>query len=240
MVSVREFLPVPFDWRVIPAGSVTLTGGDDWAVAAFELAQYPVTNPQFQVFLDDADGYASSVWWDFSRRAARWHLEHGPAEVESDGPMLPRVSVSWYEAFAFCRWLSAKTGDDITLPTEQEWQRAAQGDDGRIFAWGNASDISRCNASESGIKCLTPVDAFPTGASAFGVFDMGGNAAEWCLNAYNVPDDVDVATFSGGEARAMRGGSYGLSLHNAQVAFRSFNHPGDRFDFLGFRLGRHP
>jgi formylglycine-generating enzyme required for sulfatase activity len=218
---------------------VTLTGGDEGPVGAFELAQYPVTNAQYRLFLDAADGYTSAAWWDYSARATRWHERHLPAELTSTGDSLPRVSVSWYEALAFCRWLSAETGESITLPTEHEWQRAAQNDDDRLFPWGNDTDISRCNASESGIKRLTPVDKFPSGASAFGALDMSGNAAEWCLNAYNVPEDVDIATFMGGEARAMRGGSYGLSLHNAQVAFRSFNHPADRFDFLGFRLVRH-
>lgn len=239
MVSVVEILPSPFGWCAVSEGNVTLTGGEESTVAAFDLAQYPVTNAQFQKFLEDADGYSSSAWWDFSARATRWHLGNGPAELDALAESLPRVKVSWYEALAFCRWLSAKTGEAVTLPTEQEWQHAAQNDDGRTFPWGSAPDISRCNASESGIKRLTPVDAFPTGVSAFGAFDMSGNAAEWCLNAYNVPDELDIATFSGGEARAMRGGSYGLSLHNAQVAFRGFNHPADRFDYLGFRLVRH-
>lgn len=239
MVLAYDLLPPPFGWCAISTGKVTLSGGDNSTAQAFDMAQFPVTHAQFQVFLDEPSGYSSDVWWDFSARAARWHLGNLPAEVASTDNSLPRVSVSWYEALAFCRWLVARTGDSITLPTEQEWQRAAQGDDGRVFPWGNASDITRCNASESGIKRLTPVDKFPNGASAFSVFDMSGNAAEWCLNAYNVPDDVDIATFSGGEMRAMRGGSYGLSLHNAQVAFRGFNHPADRFDYLGFRLVRH-
>lgn len=239
MVSVHDIFPSPFGWCVIPQGVVTLRGGEEANVAAFELAQYPVTNAQFQLFLDDADGYASGEWWSFSPKAARWRQSHAASDVPDSAATLPRVYVSWYEAVAFCQWLSARTGENVILPTEQEWQRAAEDDDGRTFPWGDAPDISRCNASESGIKRLTPVDAFPTGACAFGVFDMSGNVSEWCLNAFNVPDELDIATFSGGEARAMRGGSYGLSLHNAQVAFRSFNHPADRFDYLGFRLARH-
>ncbi len=61
----------------------------------------------------------------------------------------------------------------------------------------------------------------------------------WCLNAYNVPDDVDIVTFSGGEARAVRGGSWGLNRFNALATFRSFNPPGERFDYQGFRVARH-
>jgi formylglycine-generating enzyme required for sulfatase activity len=232
-------LPPPFAWCAIPAGTVTLEHGGTFEVAAFDMARYPLTNAQFQVFIAHADGYSNVAWWDFSRKGQRWRAQHDLWESPFPAPDLPRILVSWYEALAFCRWLSAQTGESITLPTEFEWQRAAQGDDGRTFPWGETYAVDYANASESGIKQPTPVTQFPQGASPFGVLDMSGNVQEWCLNSYLIPEDVDILTFEGGDARASRGGSWGLSSLSAQAAFRGYNHPSDRFEFQGFRIARH-
>jgi formylglycine-generating enzyme required for sulfatase activity len=76
-----------------------------------------------------------------------------------NGDEQPVVGVSWYEAAAYCKWLSELTGEAITLPTEQQWQRAAQGDDGRAYPWGPNWDRSRCNNNVDGrgIGRTTPV-----------------------------------------------------------------------------------
>jgi formylglycine-generating enzyme required for sulfatase activity len=232
-------LPAPFEWRAIPAGTVTLAGdAGTFDVAAFDMAQYPITNAQFQAFVDD-DGFGNAAWWNYSPKAQRWRAQNGEYETPFPDDDLPRVKVSWFEAVAFCRWLSAKTGDQIALPTEQEWQRAAQGDDGRRFPWGDAFEVDRCNTSESMIKRPTPVEKYPDGASPYGVMDLSGNVAEWCLNAYLIASDTDIETFAGGEARASRGGSWGLSHPSALIASRGFNRPEDRFEFQGFRVARH-
>jgi formylglycine-generating enzyme required for sulfatase activity len=232
-------LPAPFEWCAIPAGVVTLADNlDTYEVAAFEMAKYPITNAQFQAFVDD-EGYGNTAWWNYSSKAQRWRMQNGEFESPFPDDDLPRVKVSWFEAVAFCRWLTWKTGDTIALPTEQEWQRAAQGDDGRRFPWGDKFEISRINTSESGIKHPTPVEKYPDGASPYGVMDMSGNVAEWCLNAYLVASDTDIETFAGGEARASRGGSWGLSHPSAIVTSRGFNRPEDRFEFQGFRVARH-
>jgi formylglycine-generating enzyme required for sulfatase activity len=235
------YLLSPFEWRPIPAGRVTLDGSlASYAVDALEIAKYPVTQAQFQAFVAAGDGYAQDRWWDFSPRAKRWRAQTGrqPGESAFAGEDLPCLMVSWFEAIAFCRWLTARTGEAIDLPTEQEWQRAAQGDDSRLYPWGDNFEAGRCNTSESGIKRPTPVSQFPSGASPYGVVDMSGNASEWCLNAHGVPDDLDIRTFPGGAARAVRGGSWGLSQFTARATFRAFNQPGDRFDFQGFRVVR--
>ncbi len=239
-MDVSRILPPPFAWCPIPAGSVSLAvPAGLFQVARFDMAMYPITNAQFQVFLDAGDGYATPAWWDFSPKAVQWHARNEHQDTPFPGEELPRVAVSWYEAMAFCFWLSARSGESISPPTEQEWQRAAQGDDSRQFPWGNEYDKARCNTSETGIKRPTPVTKYPLGASPYGVLDLSGNVAEWCLNAYNIPDDVDIRSFSGGDKRASRGGSWGLSQFSAQVASRGFNHPADRFEFEGFRIARH-
>jgi formylglycine-generating enzyme required for sulfatase activity len=239
-MTTNNILPLPFDWCSILAGKVTLEDNGTYNVAAFDMAKYPITNAQFQTFAKASDGYANTAWWDYSPMARRWRAQNDLWETGFPGDDLPRTCVSWYEAAAFCRWLSAKTGENILLPSELEWQRAAQGDDGRKYPWGNTFEIDRCNTSESGIKVATSVTKYLDGASPYGVMDLSGNIAEWCVNGSYTPGEDDVASFAGGEARAMRGGSYGLSQFSALAVFRGFNFPADRYDFLGFRIVRHP
>ncbi|GIL12113.1 MAG: hypothetical protein BroJett038_08330 [Chloroflexota bacterium] len=207
--DLSAILPPPFEWCPIPAGQVTLEeggyvpkGGQTFDVPAFAMAKYPITNAQFDVFVKAKDGYADPQWWDYSDDAKAWREKNATPEAPAFGGVgdHPRVNVTWYEAAAFCRWLNSKVptpnpspfdgegrrgGDIITLPTEQQWQRAAQGDDGRAYPWGSDFDAKSCNIDESGIGKTTPVTAYPNGASPFGVMDMAGNVWEWCLTDYN-------------------------------------------------------
>ena len=120
------------------------------------------------------------------------------------------VKVSWYEAMAFCRWLSDRTDENITLPTEEQWQYAAQGDDDRAYPWGDEWDCTRCNAmvdpcvNEIRNK-ITPVTEYEgKGDSPFGVVDMVGNVMEWCMTTYpSQLNDIDSL-----ENRALRGGVF--------------------------------
>ncbi len=232
---VTELLPPPFEWIEIPAGRVTLEDGrGDFDVPAFQIAKYPITNAQFQVFADAEDGYCHPRWWDYSPEAAQWRRENDrPAPGGWSGPKQPRETVCWYEAVAFCRWLSDRTGEMITLPTEQQWQRAAQGDDGREYPWGNDFDPMRCNTGENRISRTTDVDRFPTGESPYGVMDMAGNVWEWCLNAYDNPTKT---LLTGSEARVVRGGSWGDALVRARAAYRRRYNPLSRDYFYGFRV----
>ncbi|MBS0156247.1 MAG: SUMF1/EgtB/PvdO family nonheme iron enzyme [Nitrospira sp.] len=125
-VRVKDGLP-DIDWITIPGGSIKLEGDDHvFEVKPFCLAKYPVTNEQFQAFLTAEDGYRSKKWWkdlEQSEQAAT------PSWAEAN---CPRETVSWYEAVAFCRWLSgkiSKPGSGMRLPTEWEWQQAATGGD---------------------------------------------------------------------------------------------------------------
>lgn len=233
---MNNFLPSPFEWCAVSPGDVVLTNIEDpFNVAAFDMAKYPITNAQFQVFVDAEDGYSNADWWNFSPAAARWHIGKEPTPIPFPGDDLPRSSVSWYEAVAFCHWLMAKTGEKIGLPTEQEWQRAAQGNDSRLYPWGTAFDRLLGNTGEAGIKVSTPVTQYPGGASPYGVMDLCGNTSDWCLNEFNMPDSI---SFSGSEIRAIRGGSWALSQYSALTNFRGYNYAGDRVNYQGFRLVR--
>ena len=175
------------NWCDIPGGEVMLEYSRQRVttyVEPFRISKYPITNAQYQVFVDASDGYSNAQWWDFSPDARQWFREHPmPLNPKFAWEDHPRANVCWYEAMAFCHWLSHQIGLHITLPTEERWQWAAQGGDGRVFPWGNRFDPTRCNTSMSKIRKTTPVNAYDgAGDSPFGPSDMAGNVWEWCLN----------------------------------------------------------
>lgn len=97
----------------------------------------------------------------------------------------PVVRVSWYDAVAYCDWLSQETGLEFDLPTEAEWEKAARGTEGLIYPWGNEFDKNKCNSSESGLRRTTPVGTYPSGKSPYGCMDMVGNVLEWCVDWFD-------------------------------------------------------
>ena len=158
-----------------------------------------------------------------------------------DNPAQPVVGICWYEARAYCAWLSAQTGQPFRLPTEAEWEAAARGPAGRRYAYGDAFDASRCNAFETHVRRTTPVGVFPGGATPDGLIDLTGNSWDWTSSLYQpypyIADDgrEDPA----GEARrVVRGGAWGNSQSGARAAYRNFGAPGIRNNSIGFRLAR--
>jgi len=249
--DILDLLPPPFEWCEIPAGDVTLITEKGWAknyvpeggsttfpVARFGLARYPTTNAQFQVFVDAPDGYSDPVWWDYSSDAQAWRAKNDRPEAPAwDGPPdHPRVNVTWYEAAAYCRWLSSHLLYEVRLSAETEWQRAAQGDDGRKYPWGN-EEPDETRANWRGKKGqTTPVGSYPEGASPYGVLDMAGNVWEWCATDYNTgSSDVSLSA----ETRVLRGGSWSsVSPESLRAAYRYRNPPDLRSYNRGFRPAR--
>lgn len=239
---ITQILPAPFAWVNIPEGSVTLTddGGyldeaTSFDVAAFSIAKYPVTNAQYAAFLDAADGFDDDCWWDFSDDAREWRLENSkPLASFGDGTH-PRTHIAWYDAIAFGRWLSHLTGEQITLPTEQQWQLAAQGSTHQAFPWGDAWDIEHCtNNLRSQSIGTTPVTRYEgRGDSPYGVVDMVGNAWEWTLTSWN----TGKADLNGDDVRVERGGSWFEDKEKVyQVTTRSSWTAYLPSDLRGFRL----
>ena len=178
---------------------------------------------------------------NFSTEACEWHKGH-PKPLESkftDKKELPRGYVCWYEATAFCLWLSAKTGHKIGLPTEQQWQRAAQGNTTYRYPWGNKFDKTLCNTSESGIKATTPVGQYPQGVSPFGVYDMAGNVWEWCSTkqiTQPVSTNGILPTAPPTISYIVRGGSFLGSAERAKNTFYFKLDPVYRYFTIGFRV----
>ena len=224
------------EWVDVLEGSVEVKGQtrqreqiqQRFQVAAFKMSKYPITYAQFQAFIDAPDGFYNDAWW-----AGLHKREVEPGKQEWPVDNHPRENVSWLDAVAFCRWLSANMGRTVRLPTEWEWQWAAQGGDGREYPWGSAFEASCCNTNESGINQVTPVDRYPAGESPFGVIDMSGNVWEWCLNEYDVPGNVRLG---GNAPRVWRGGSWRGDKQAARVTYRNGSRPGRRDAVHGFRV----
>ena len=227
------------DWIRIPAGSVTLEAGGylkeptRFYVPQFYIAKYPVTNAQYIVFMISG-GYRERRWWtDEGWRLRKKEGWEQPRYWEDRKGQMdhPVVGVSWYEALAFCQWLSEFTEQPLGLPTEQQWQRGAQGDDGREYPWGNEMPNDRlCNLN---LGRTTPVTQYPAGASPFGVMDMIGNVWEWCQTG----GESGTSESDGTEERVLRGGPW-LFLHptRLRVADRSRRPPHYCLNRGGFRV----
>ena len=155
-----------------------------WEIAPFTIGKYPITNEQYQVFMDSADGHINPQWWDYSIDGKDWRKTLERSTYVFDCADCPRTDVAWFDAVAFCRWLGSKTGLNISLPTEQQWQFSAVGETGWIFPWGNEFDENKCNTRECGIQRISSVTQYPKSASVFGVMDLSGNVWEWCLTKW--------------------------------------------------------
>lgn len=218
------------EWITIPAGEVTMLAGvvtetpATFSLPAFAMSRYPVTNDQFGAFVA-AGGYGRRRWWCEAGWAARekegWAVPRYWHGRDWNRPHYPVVGVSWYEAVAYCRWLGQEMGRPVSLPTEQQWQRAAQGDDGRHYPWGDAEpEAVHCNWNRL-VDETTPVDQYPAGASPFGVMDLCGNVWEWC--------QTGETAVGGRETRLLRGGCWSSdSPLSLRVTNRSARDPNTR------------
>lgn len=214
------------DWIKIPSAPFIYQASEHPAPSSFYIARYLLTNCQFQAFID-AGGYQEAAWWQ--GLAERFESPSSPQWSE---PNSPRESVSWYEAIAYCRWLSAQLGVTVSLPTEQQWERAARGTQGFEYPWGNGYQEGYANCGDS-IGGTSAVGIYPQAASPEGVLDLAGNLWEWCLNKYDVPEDYSL---SGDMARVLRGGSWGNHPAFARSATRYYFRPDFRFVKFGFRV----
>ncbi len=126
------------------------------------------------------------------------------------------MGVSWYEALAYCAWLTATLDDGYVyhLPTEAQWERAARGVAGGRYPWGDEWAEGLCNSVETGMETTLPVGLFPQGATRDGVQDMVGNVFEWCYDWYAqdyYARSIDAHNPSGpekGDMHVLRGGSW--------------------------------
>jgi len=225
------------DWVRIPRGKINLESiAGTFQVEPFYLARYPVTNAQFQAFIDDPEGYANPRWW--AELDAKPETPELPRWTEANHP---RETVSWFEAMAFCAWLSERLGFAIRLPAEWQWQQAAcSGQAGFNYPWGQDYQCGYANINETwgnvgphALQRTSAVGIYPQGNSLQGVCDLSGNVWEWCLNIYEEPANTQKA---GSFARVARGGSWSFNLDAARASDRSYGPPDFRYYNVGFRM----
>jgi Sulfatase-modifying factor enzyme 1 len=228
------------DWIDIPGGTVELEDvKGDFKVKPFRIARYLVTNRQFQAFVDAPDGYGNQKWW---KEIGRSPAPSSPSWAETNHP---RETVSWYEAVAFCRWLSEKCHErgllgksqEIRLPTEWEWQQAAtNGNPDNVYPWGAEWDSSRATSGE--MSRTSAVGIYPKGTWPGGPLDMAGNVWEWCLNRHENPKGRRAIAIDKTGRRVVRGGSWNGIPGTLRSSYRGRGDAGDRGDAIGFRLAQ--
>jgi formylglycine-generating enzyme required for sulfatase activity len=187
-----------------------------------------VTNSQFGQFIT-ARGYHSENWWSSEgwqlRQENNWTCPRFWEDNHQNNPNHPVVGVSWYEAEAFCNWLSSVSGQKYRLPTEREWERLARGKDGWEYPWGEKWRGGVSN-SEIKLRQTSAVGIFPTGISPTGAYDCAGNVWEWCTDWY----DEEKKT------RVLRGGSWNSDRYAVSCTYRGMNDPGGGHNGIGFRV----
>jgi formylglycine-generating enzyme required for sulfatase activity len=237
----------------------------------FRISQYLITNAQYRTFVD-AGGYGQADYWPVAIQAGYWRegqvkrvvyrFEGGDIKTEEEwaekpadfGPKFrfdnqPVVGVNWYEAIAYCLWLTTQlrhlgelgVDEIVLLPTEAQWEKAARGADGRIYPWGNNLDPNLANCHETGLRVTSAVGCFPGGASSYGCLDMAGNVWEWTSSLfkkypYSSTDGRENLEASNEGLRVLRGGAWLGGQRYARCAFRlRFGPYNGHFDF-GFRI----
>ncbi len=212
-------------------------------LSTFWISRYPITYAQFRCFAED-NGYGDQRWWE---GLAADDDDRQPAEQRFKFDNHPRETVNWYEAIAFCRWLSWRKdgGYDlqkidewkVRLPTEFEWEKAARGPDGQIYPYEGKFDTSKGNVRDTGIGQTSAVGIFPDGKSFYGVEEMSGNVWEWCLSAHDKPQrDARKEKLDTDKTRVLRGGSWFDDNDSARAVIRGYGSPGDRDFNSGVRL----
>ena len=205
---------------------------------AYRMGKYLVTNAQYARFVAATGHRPPSEWKD--------------GKILQGTALQPVTMVNWFDATAYAKWAGCR------LPTEAEWEKAARGTDGRRWPWGNTMDPARLNTYYN-VGSASNVDAFPTGVSPYGVYDMAGNVDEWVSDDF-VPYQGTTApaeAFQGKVARVqdekdramklsdmvpvdrrykvLRGGSWKGDPFATATYHRDFAWPNFASDFYGFR-----
>ncbi|MGV9801342.1 ergothioneine biosynthesis protein EgtB [Mycobacterium sp. NPDC003449] len=221
-------------------------------VAPFRIGRVPVTNAEWQGFIDDG-GYAESRWWsqrgwahrqqagltgpqfwDAGTRTRFGHREAIPADE-------PVQHICYFEAEAYAAWAGAR------LPTEIEWEKACAWDPvagvRRRFPWGDSEPTDTLANLGGEARRPAPVGAYPAGASAYGVEQMLGDVWEWTSSPLRpwpgftpMVYERYTAPFFDGDYRVLRGGSWAVAAGILRPSFRNWDHPIRRQIFSGVRL----
>lgn len=207
---------VPADWflKSTPCHEVELD--------AFEIARFPVTEAEYQLFVHDTNYWSLPTHW----------RDGAPPRYRTNHPV---HGIRWQDILLYLEWLAEKSGVQYRVPTEAEWEKAARGGDFRAYPWGNRFDPMRCNTRETGVGQTTPVGIFPGGAATCGALDLAGNVEEFTADLYWPYPGSKFSDSDYGSYRMTRGGSFTLDADLARCDRRH----GDAYASpTGFRLAR--
>lgn len=181
-------------------------------VRAFYIDKYEMTNYRYQKFIEvtkrpvpDNEHYPDDpyIWRDGKYRKGEDNY--------------PVALVNWFDANAYCRWRGKR------LPTEEEWEKAARGTDGRLWPWGNEEGRLHANTGDLQIGHPMYVGAFEKGVSPYGVYNLSGNLEEWTDSWYNpYPGSQLKRENFGQKVKVVKGGSF-------LKPFRMFARAAERF-----------
>jgi len=251
--QATEPIPVPPDggdavgigWQCPTDGKVMVWVRPGWFLMGSDAADAsPSEKPAHEVWTD-------GFWIDKTEVSqgeyARFVAATGsPApdywDANSD-PSLPVVMVTWEDAAAYARWVGKR------LPTEAEWERAARGNDGRVYPWGDRLDPTRVNCDLSGERAaqqdrwmdfLGSVHGWTTGVSPYGCLNMAGNVYEWCsdwfdASYYTGSPERNPTGPSDGVEKVRRGGGWSSLPRYVRSSFRFKDSPSTAATNIGFR-----
>jgi formylglycine-generating enzyme required for sulfatase activity len=219
------------------ANLIEVPGSEGWS-----LGKYAVTVEEYLAFIDNG-GYIDLRWWE----STSWkQKEQGGWEAPGDWesqlltPNRPVVSLSWFEASAYCAWLSVQWDRLVRLPSGVLWQRAAGGEDAYLYPWGEGEpDSNRANFGHQ-MGGPSPVGVYPAGNGPFGHCDLMGNVWEWCSDLLVEDNLPDYLYGEAGEERVLRGGGWLDPARRLQAANRSRYPAKRRDDDVGFRVAVAP
>jgi len=218
----------------IPSGSFQMgsEGHYSWEspkhdvfVDAFDIAETAITRREYAEFLQRTKHPDPKEW----------------SASEFNNPDQPVVGVNWFDAVAYCDWLSKKTGNHYRLPTEAEWEKACRGGHSDFeYAWGNEAPDS-FEYFQGAWTAPRPVGQWRT--NDFGLSNMGDNVHEWCLDwfgaeYYAVSPRENPSGPESGTRRVSRGGSWRHQIKGSRAAHRSSLPPDFRYTDYGFRVVR--
>jgi len=193
-------------------------------VDAFELASFQTTNAEYARFLEDTR-HPPPLLWDDPNFA---------------NPEQPVVAVSWFDAVAYCDWLSRALGKKYRLPTEAEWERAARGGvEGEDYPWGSIAPEELTNYASRWKTGPEPVGLYAP--NPYGLYNLGDNVHEWCADWYDAayygvsPERNPQGALTSGR-RASRGGSWRHHIKVTRTAARSSIPPEFKYADYGFRV----
>jgi len=206
-------------------------------VKSFLIDVLPVSNADFAKFLNASGlkNHLGESFYDEDDRDARIHQQNAIWQADLGYATHPVNEVSWVGARDYCTWLNKR------LPTEAEWEKAARGTDGRKYPWGNSKPDHNRALFGAAYNASAPVDAFPDGASPYGVLDLSGNQWEWVASAYRpYPYSADDGreNQTPGPIRSTRGGGHDSSEDELTTTHRGRNlsrNPKAGHHNIGFR-----